>query len=94
MTSSQEFSFSTDRHPSGDAQAQAALILVESLIHSLIDNGSLTTAQALEAIDSALEVKEESAADEKEPAEVLQKSLTLLQRMRTSIGSKTGASDD
>ena len=52
-TSRADFSFGDDRHPEPDAQGQAALLLIESLIHSLLDNGALTKPQALEAIESA-----------------------------------------
>lgn len=72
------------------AQRQAALLLVESLIHSLIDNGTLTQEQALEAIDSAAEVKEDSASEEKEPARTLRRSLSLRKDMRASIEAKAG----
>lgn len=84
-TSSADSSFSTDFDPGPDAQGQAALLLIESLIHSLLDNGALTKLQALEALDSAVEVKRENAADAKEPVRTLRKSLSLLDNMRHSI---------
>ena len=78
-------SFSQDREPDAGAQAQAALLLLESLIHGLIDNGTLTKAQAAEAIRDAMEVKAASAAEEKEPAATLNKSIMLLSNMLHSI---------
>lgn len=93
QTSAADSSFHNDAQPQGEAQAQAALLLIESLIHSLLDNGALTKAQAMEAIDSAAEVKAESASEEKEPERVLRKSLSLLKSMRESISSHGGRYD-
>lgn len=92
-TSSRDSSFSTDSHPIPDAQGQAALLLLESLIHSLLDNGALTKDQALETFDSAVDVKEESADEHKEAAKTLRKSLTLLTNMRNSVASHSGRYD-
>lgn len=92
-TSAEDSSFHKDASPSPDAQGQAALLLIESLIHSLIDNGALTQEQAIEALDSAMEVKEDSASEEKEPAKTLRRSLSLLQDMRASIEAKVGRYD-
>ena len=92
-TSSEDSSFSTDTHPLPDAQGQAALLLIESLIHSLLDNGALTKDQALEALDSAAEVKEESVGERKEAAKTLRKSLSILTNMRLSISSHSGRYD-
>ena len=88
--STRDSSFGDDRSPIPDAQGQAALLLIESLIHSLLDNGALTKEQAIQALDSAYEVKEESAADRKEASATLLKSLGLLQSMRISIGAHSG----
>lgn len=92
-TSHADSSFSEDRNPQPDAQGQAALLLIESLIHSLLDNGALTKPQALEAIESALQVKKESATEEKEPDRVLRKSLSLLVNMKNSIEAHSGRYD-
>lgn len=93
-TSTADSSFSRDPNPQPDAQGQAALLLLESLIHSLLDNGALTKAQALEAIASAIQVKEESAGDRKEPAPTLRKSLGLMANMKQSIEAHSGRYDD
>jgi hypothetical protein len=90
QTSAKDSSFRKDRAPLPEAQGQAALLLVESLIHSLIDNGALTKEQAIEAIESASDVKEESASEHKEPNHILRRSLGLLQAMRDSIDAKEG----
>lgn len=92
-TPTADSSFGKDRHPSPDAQGQAALLLIESLIHSLLDNGALTKDQALEAIGSAMQVKEESASEEKEPSGTLRRSLGLLINMEQSITAHSGRYD-
>lgn len=92
-TSSADSSFAKDIDPGSNAQGQAALLLIESLIHSLLDNGALTKSQALEAIRSALEVKEESVDDHKEPRAVLKKSLRLLTDLENSIEAHSGRYD-
>ena len=83
--------FPEDPHPDPKAQAQAALLLLESLIHSLLDNGTLSRAQVLAAIDSAHEVKAESAAAGKEPVATLNKSLAIFASMRRSIAAQGDA---
>ncbi len=93
-TSLADSSFDTERAPDVGAQAQAALLLLESLIHSLLDNGALTKEQALEAIGSAYEVKSDSAAADYEPPERLQRSLAILSKMRMSIRAHSGPYDD
>ncbi len=90
QTSAKDSSFREDRAPLPEAQGQAALLLVESLIHSLIDNGALTKEQAIEAIESASDLKEESASEHKEPNHILRRSLGLLQATRDSIDAKEG----
>ena len=92
-TSSLDSSYGDDERPLADAQGQAALLLIESLIHSLLDNGALTKAQALEAIGSAMEVKEESIGAHKEPEATLRRSLALLVNMQLSIDSHSGLYD-
>ena len=92
-TSSRDSSFGTDSDPHPDAQGQAALLLIESLIHSLLDNGALTKPQAIEAIESAMQVKAESADEAKEPRETLRRSLGLLSSMRNSIDAHSGRYD-
>jgi hypothetical protein len=86
-------SFGRDQEPDFRAQGQAALLLVESVIHSLLDNGGLTKAQALEAIRTAEEVKHESLSDAKEPEATARKSLRLLGDMRRSIEAHSGPYD-
>ncbi|WP_174275052.1 hypothetical protein [Sphingomonas bacterium] len=92
-TSAADSSFSEDPSPMPEAQGQAALLLLESLIHSLLDNGGLTKDQAIEAIDSAMQVKEASIDEHKEDERVSRKSLTLLTSMQNSIQAHSGPYD-
>lgn len=88
--SADDFSFDTSRAPDVGAQAQTSLLLLESLIHSLLDNGALTKAQALDAVAAAYDVKAESATTLPEPQDRLQRSLSILTRMRISLSAHSG----
>jgi hypothetical protein len=46
-----------------DAHGEAAMLLVESMIHGLIAHSAITTAQAVEIVDIAAETKAEIDAD-------------------------------
>ncbi len=80
-----DFSFRDDPAPMPAAQAQAALLLTESLIHALLDGGVLSKAATLDVVRAAMDVKEESAPEGKEPRAVLDKSVALLAAMLRSI---------
>lgn len=54
---------------------RAALLLVESLIHSLVEKAVLTRAEAIEVIDVAVDVEEELALAEHSPGSPMHKSL-------------------
>lgn len=68
-----------------DAHGQAALLLTESLIHTLVENQTLTTADAVLVIETAAEVKVELAAATGESEERKQESLELLANMAASF---------
>jgi hypothetical protein len=68
-----------------DAHGQAALLLTESLIHSLVENSALTNLQAIELIRIAAEVKVEVATAAHESDGRMQASLTLLSKMANSF---------
>lgn len=77
--------------PSGpDPHGQAALLLVESLLHTLVENDVLTAADALGAVMTAAEVKKDFAEAIGESRARLQASLELLARIRTSIALDAG----
>ena len=68
-----------------DAHGQAALLLTESLIHTLVDAAVLTTADAVQIVRSAAEVKVEVAMAAMESDTRMRESLKLLDRMRRSF---------
>ena len=70
-----------------DAHGQAALLLAESLIHMLVDQGILSLDQAVEVIQIAAEVKTEVAAAAGESKARMNESLALLANMSKSFES-------
>jgi hypothetical protein len=68
-----------------DAHGQAALLLTESLIHTLVDHRILSLDQALEVIQIAAEVKVEVAAAAGESKARMNESLALLAKMAGSF---------
>ena len=68
-----------------DAHGQAALLLTESLIHTLVENGVLTNRDAVQVVSCAAEVKIEVATTAGESAKRMNESLRLLERMRRSF---------
>lgn len=70
-----------------DAHGQAAMLLVESLIHSLIARSVLSVSDAVELIEVAADVKQDIAADLGDTPATLQKSLVLLNAISLSLSS-------
>lgn len=68
-----------------DAHGQAAMLLVESLIHGLIEKRLLSVAEAVEIVDVATEVKIEGGAELGEQPETLRASINLLQNISASL---------
>ena len=68
-----------------DAHGQAALILAESTLHALVEMNTMTTAQALDVVRSAEEIKREVAALSGESETRMQESLELLKRIGISL---------
>ena len=68
-----------------DAHGQAALLLTESLLHALVENATLSNADAIGVIRTAVEVKVEVASAAHESKARMQESLTLLTRMAASF---------
>jgi hypothetical protein len=64
---------------------QAALLLVESLIHGLIANSSLTVEQAVEIVQIAAEVKQDMADEVGDAPAAVQQSLHLLNSISASL---------
>lgn len=68
-----------------DAHGQAAMLLVESLIHGLIEKKVITVADAVEVVNTATEVKIETGRELGDTAATLQKSIWLLEAVSTSL---------
>ncbi len=68
-----------------DAHGQAALLLTESLIHMLVENGRLTNTQAVDIVHTAAVVKVEVAEAAGESRGRMLESLALLARMENSF---------
>lgn len=68
-----------------DPHGQAAIILVESLIHGLIARKVLNVAEAVEIVDVATEVRMECGIEKGEPTQILQASINLLQDISASL---------
>lgn len=75
----------TPERAGADAHGQAALLLVESLIHGLIARSALTVADAVEIIQIAAEVKQDVGASWGDSPDTLGKSLHLLNSISTSL---------
>lgn len=73
----------TTREP--DAHGQAAMLLVESLIHGLIASKVIGVADAVEIVEVATEVKEEIGADLGDTPATLRKSIDLLRAISSSL---------
>jgi len=68
-----------------DPHGQAALLLVESLLHSLIEKAVLTGHEALAVVEHAAEVKAEIAPDLEDSPEALAKSMALINAIAASL---------
>ncbi len=68
-----------------DAHGQAAMLLVESLLHGLIARSVISVADGIEIVGIAAEVKEEVAAELGDSPATMQKSLTLLAAISASL---------
>lgn len=76
----------------GDARGQAAIILVESLVHGLIERSVITINDAVDIMESALEVQDDylaEAADGTSDRETMTAAQTILRSIAASL--KTGA---
>ena len=82
-----------DNHPASgivpgrepDAHGQAAMLLVESLIHGLVARSVISTEEAIEIVDTAAEVKAEVAADLGDSPETMRGSIALLEAISRSL---------
>jgi len=72
--------------PDPDPHGQAALLLVESLLHGLIERSVIRTQDAIEIVAIAAEVKVEVARSSIESSQVAERSLHLLNAIAESLG--------
>ncbi|TRW14239.1 hypothetical protein [Glacieibacterium frigidum] len=68
-----------------DAYGQAALFLVESVLHGLIERSVFSIEEAIQLVDIAVEVKSDLAGDLGDSPETLAKSLALLSSISSSL---------
>lgn len=68
-----------------DAHGQAALLLAESILHALVDSGTLSNSEAVEVVRTAASVKLEVATAAGESKKRMNESLELLARMASSL---------
>lgn len=74
-----------DQPQSPDAHGQAAMLLVESLIHGLIARSVISVSDAVEIVNIATDVKEESAVDLGASPTPPDPSLAILTAIRSSL---------
>ena len=70
-----------------DAHGQAAMLLVESLIHGLVARSIITVEDAVEIVTVAAEVKEEIADELGDSPSTMRKSLSILNAVAISIAN-------
>ena len=70
-----------------DAHGQAAMLLVESLIHGLIANSVISVTDAVEIVRTAADVQQEIANDCENAPASMEKSLTILGAICTSLSN-------
>lgn len=78
----------TTRHNTPDASGQAALLLAESMLHILVEAGTLTRDQALDAVRTAVCVQADAAAGASGSDTTGGEPLRLLQRIEGSMACK------
>ncbi|WP_129586264.1 hypothetical protein [Sphingomonas montana] len=71
--------------PSSDHHGQAALLLVESLIHGLCENSTLSNLQAVEIVERAVDVQLAQAEEADGAGAPMWRSYTLLLAILASI---------
>lgn len=68
-----------------DPHGQAALLLVESLIHGLLSRSVISVTEAVEIVETAVEVNTEIAAEQAVPHVTTDKSLAMLVAISASL---------
>lgn len=94
MTNDNDFTATGTMPRIPDVQGQAAITLVECLIHGLVEQSVLTLSQAVEIIDSAIEVQTDVADAADDNAETMWRSHAILVGMSASLKRDVEALDD
>lgn len=68
-----------------DGQAEAAILLVESLIHGLIERSIISVSDAMDIAETAAEAKVEIASDAGNKPPTIRGSLTILEAISASL---------
>lgn len=68
-----------------DAHGQAALLIVESILHGLREKGLLDIDDVLNITQTAAEVKEQVVEDRQEPATIGKQSIELIRKIERSL---------
>lgn len=68
-----------------DPHGQAALLLVESLIHGLLSRSVISVAEAVEIVETAVEINSELAAEQADSNVTTDKSLAMLAAISASL---------
>lgn len=77
-----------------DAHGQAALLLAESTLHTLVERDVLTVAEAVAVVETAADVKVEVAEAAGESKARMHASLELLDRISNSFAADRGGNGD
>lgn len=68
-----------------DPHGQAAMLAVESLLHTLVAKAVLSLSDAIDIVETAVSVQEDFLAESDEENEVAVKSLAILQSISKSL---------
>lgn len=74
-----------DGHDTLDSHGHAALMLVESLLHNLIERSVISVDEALDAVATAVDATEEIADDFPARPPELERSISLLSAISQSL---------
>ena len=85
LTSNDNGASPQTHRPEPDAHGQAAILLVESLIHGLVARAILSVSDALEIMQVAADVTKDIASEPGGPPTPLKTSLTILETMGASL---------
>lgn len=87
LSNDNELPRSAPRFQGPDAHGQAAMLLVESLIHGLIAQSVIRVEDAIDVVTVAMDVKREIAADLGDSKDTMDKSLGLLSAIHGSLSN-------